>query len=153
VLATATSRVRWAASHLLIALGGSVVLAVGAGLGLGITYGIVIDDLGQVARLTGAAVAYVPALWIVAGIAFVVFGALPTRTALAWAAVGLFAVIGFLGQLLQLPNWVMDLSPFQHVPAMPAEGFSSVPLVMLTAVAAVLVGIGMAAFRHRDTGF
>jgi ABC-2 type transport system permease protein len=153
VLATATSRARWAASHLLIALGGSLVLAVGAGLGLGITYGVVIDDLGQVPRLTGAAIAYVPALWIGAGIAFLVFGARPSWTAVAWGALGVFAVIGFLGQLLQLPDWVMDLSPFQHVPAMPAEGFSSVPLVVLTAVAAVLVGVGMAAFRHRDAGF
>ncbi len=153
VLATATSRARWAASHLLITLGGSLVLALGAGLGLGITYGIAIDDLGQVPRLTAAAIAYVPALWIVAGIAFLVFGARPSWTALAWAAFGAFAVIGFLGQLLQLPDWVMDLSPFQHVPAMPAEGFSSVPLVVLTAVAAVLVGVGMAAFRRRDAGF
>ena len=65
------------------------------------------------------------------------------RVAVVWAVFGLFVVIGFLGELLQLPSWLMDLSPFQHVPAMPAEGFTSVPLVVLTIVAAAVV-------RRRD---
>jgi ABC-2 type transport system permease protein len=46
----------------------------------------------------------------------------------------------------------MDLSPFQHVPSMPAEGFSVLPLVVLTAVAAGLTGAGMVGLRHRDAG-
>ncbi len=40
VLATAVSRGRWAASHLFVALVGSVVVLVAYGLGAGATYGI-----------------------------------------------------------------------------------------------------------------
>ena len=72
---------------------------------------------------------------------------------MVWAVFGLFVVIGFLGELLQLPSWLMDLSPFQHVPAMPAEGFTSVPLIALTIVAAAVVLAGMAAFSRRDAGY
>jgi ABC-2 type transport system permease protein len=153
VLATTTSRPRWSASHLLIALAGSVLLLLAAGLGLGATYGIVIDDPGQVPRLTGAALAYAPALWVIVAIAFFVFGFAPRAVAVVWAVFGLSVVIGFLGELLQLPSWLRDLSPFQHVPAMPADGFTAVPLVALTVVAAAVVLAGMVAFGRRDAGY
>jgi len=153
VLATATSRLRWGWSHLLVALGGSLLLAAAAGFGLGITYGIAIDDLGEIPRLTGAAIAYVPALWVVAAVAFALFGLAPRATSLAWGALGLFIVIGFFGQLLELPEWLIDLSPFQHVPSMPAEGFSAGPVLALTGVAAALIVAGMVGFRHRDAGY
>ena len=153
VLATTTSRPRWSFSHLLVALAGCVLLLFAAGFGLGATYGIVIGDLGQVPRLTGAALAYAPALWVLVAIAFLIFGFAPRVVAVVWAVFGLFVVIGFLGELLELPNWLMDLSPFQHVPALPAEGFTAVPLVALTIVAATVVAAGMAAFGRRDVGY
>ena len=37
--------------------------------------------------------------------------------------------------LFKLPSWVIDLSPFQHVPAIPAQDLSAQPLIVLTAVA------------------
>jgi ABC-2 type transport system permease protein len=40
LLAAALSRPRWAASHLTLALGGSVVMLVAAGLGVGVAYGV-----------------------------------------------------------------------------------------------------------------
>jgi ABC-2 type transport system permease protein len=153
VLTTAVSRPRWSASHLLIALAGSAILLLAAGLGLGATYGIIIDDLGQIPRLTGAALAYTPALWVLVALAFLVFGFAPRAISVVWAVFGLFVVIGFLGELLQLPSWLMDVSPFQHVPAMPAESFRSTPLVALTVVAAAVVLAGMAAFGRRDAGY
>jgi putative exporter of polyketide antibiotics len=36
---------------------------------------------------------------------------------------------------------------------MPADGFSLGPLLVLTAVTAGLVGVGLAAFRRRDAGY
>jgi ABC-2 type transport system permease protein len=150
VLATATSRARWGVSHVLVALVGSCLLLAAAGFGLGATYGIVIGDAGEVLRLTGAALAYTPALWVLVAIAFALFGWRSGAALVAWAAFTAFVVIGFLGQLLGLPEWVLDLSPFQHVPAMPAESFSPVPLLLLTAAAIALVVAGLAGLRHRD---
>ena len=54
------------------------------------------------------------------------------------------------GVLFKLPAWVIDLSPFQHVPAIPAQDFSAQPLLILTAIAAGLIGIGLIGFRRRD---
>jgi ABC-2 type transport system permease protein len=153
LLATGLSRSRWAASQLAVALGGCVVLMAGGGLGMGLTYGIAVSDIGQVGRLLGAAVAFVPALWVLVGVTFLLFGVAPQATPAAWAALVLCFVVGLFGELLSLPDWVVDLSPFQHVPGMPAAGFTAAPLIALTAVAAGFIALGAAGFRHRDAGY
>jgi ABC-2 type transport system permease protein len=150
VLATATARARWGASHLLVALAGSSLLLAAAGFGLGTTYGIVIGDAGEIPRLTGAALAYAPAQWVLVAITFALFGWRSGAALAAWAAFTAFVVLGFLGQLLGLPEWVLDLSPFHHVPALPAESFGALPLMLLTAAAVVLVVAGLAGLRRRD---
>ena len=62
-------------------------------------------------------------------------------------------MIGLFAELLDLPSWVVDISPFQHVPAMPADDFALGPLLALTAVAAGLTGVGLVGFRRRDAGY
>jgi ABC-2 type transport system permease protein len=61
-------------------------------------------------------------------------------------------VFGQLGEILQFPQWLLNLSPFTHVPDLPLGEFSVLPLLWLTAVAAVLVVVGLAGFRRRDIG-
>jgi ABC-2 type transport system permease protein len=153
VLATSLSRPRWAASHLGVALFGSALLMAAAGLGMGLTYGIATSDVGQVGRLMGAAVSFVPPLWVLVGLSFAVFGWAPRAVSVAWVALVACFVIGVFGQLFELSQWAMDLSPFQHVPQMPAESFALAPLLVLTAVAATLLALGFVGFRHRDAGY
>ena len=152
LLATALSRARWAASHLVVALVGSAVIMVVAGLGMGVTYAIAASDAGQVARLTGAAAAFVPALWAVVGLTFALVGLAPRATAAAWAALGLFVVVGLFGELFELPGWLMDVSPFQHVPQVPVADASVGSALALLAVAAGLVAVGVVGLRRRDVG-
>ncbi|PWI17958.1 ABC transporter permease [Streptomyces sp. Act143] len=152
MLATPVSRGRWAASHLTIALVGSVVVLTAAGLGTGLAYGVTSGDLGQVPRLVGAALAYAPALWLLAGLAVALFGLVPRSTAVAWAALAACFVIGLLGQALDLPHWARDASPFAHIPHLPATDLSLTAPTLLTAAAAVLTAAGLAGFRGRDVG-
>jgi ABC-2 type transport system permease protein len=123
------------------------------GLGMSVTYGISIGDMSDVPYLTAAALVFTPALWVLAGVALALFGLVPRATAVAWGVLALCLFIGIFGQLADLPGWVLDLSPFQHVPAMPEAGFALGPLVILTAVAAALAAAGLAGFRARDAGF
>jgi ABC-2 type transport system permease protein len=150
LLAAAVPRHRWALSHLLVAMAGSVLIAAAAGLGLGLTDAVISGESGSLPELTVGALAYAPALWVLGGIAFALFGVLPRAMLAAWGALAGFFVIGMFGVLFKLPSWVVDLSPFQHVPAMPADDLSIEPLLVLTAIAAALVAIGLFGFRHRD---
>jgi ABC-2 type transport system permease protein len=45
---------------------------------------------------------------------------------------------------------MQDLSPYTHIPRMPAAEFTALPLVVLTLIAAGLVAAGLAGFRRRD---
>lgn len=150
LLSTALSRARWAGSHLVVALGGGAAVMLAAGLGLAITAGFALDDAAVTGDILGAALAYVPALWISVGLAIAIFGLIPRAIGLAWAVLVYALVLSMLGGLLQFPEWMNNLSPFEHVPALPAEEFTITPIVVLTAITAGLIWIGVAAFQRRD---
>jgi ABC-2 type transport system permease protein len=152
VLATSVSRAKWMVSHIVIAVLGVVALVVLMGLSTGVTYGLVIGDVGgQVPTLVGAALVQAPAALALAGLAVAVFGLLPRRAvAIAWAAFALCLLIGQLGAILDLPQAMLNLSPFTHLPAAPADDVVATPLIMLLVVAAALLATGMTAFRRRD---
>ncbi|WCN02251.1 ABC transporter permease [Streptomyces sp. M92] len=150
LLATGLSRGRWAGSHLAVAaIGGTLVLLL-AGLGFGIAGAASTGDGVLVPRLVGAALAYAPALWVTVGVAAVLFGWFPKASAAAWVVPVYAFVVGYLGQILQFPAWMNNLSPFGHVPRLPAADMNWTPLLVLTLVAAGLAWLGLAGFRRRD---
>jgi ABC-2 type transport system permease protein len=152
VLATPVSRLRWSISHLTVALVGSVLVLTAAGLGAGLTYALVSHDPGQIPRLLAAALLYTPALWVLAGLATALFGLAPRAVTATWAVLGLCLVVGVLGDVLGLPGWLLDLSPFQHLPQLPAHRPTVTAPAVLTAIAAALTATGLTAFRRRDIG-
>jgi ABC-2 type transport system permease protein len=150
VLATALSRVRWLGSHLAVVIVGSVVMLLAAGIGFGLSGASSMEDSAMFGKLLGASLAYLPALWVTAGVAVVLVGLLPRAAALAWIVPLYSFLVGYLGQILQFPNWMNNLSPFGHIPQLPAGDFALVPLLVLTAVAAALAVWGLLAFRERE---
>ncbi|MFR0354578.1 ABC transporter permease [Streptomyces sediminimaris] len=152
VLAAPVSRLRWAGGHLTVAVLGSVVVLGAAGLGTGLSYALVSHDAGQVPRLVGAALVYAPALWTLAAVATALTGLAPRAVGAAWAVLGLCLVTGVLGDVLGLPDWLLDLSPFQHLPQLPAARAAFGAPAAVTAIAAALLAAGLAGFRHRDVG-
>ena len=150
VLASPVSRWRWAGSHLAIAMAGSAVLLLVAGLATGVSYALAGGAWSSVPRLAGAALVYAPAMWLMTGLATILFGALPAVVDVAWGVLATCFLLGFLGDVLRLPRWVLQLSPFDRTPALPAAGLAWVPLSVITLLAAVLVLAGLGALRRRD---
>lgn len=152
LLATPTGRIRWAASHLTVALAGSVFLLVVAGLAAGVGYGSSAGDVGGwVARLVGAALGQLPAALVVAAFAVALFGLAPDwAIGGGWAAFVLALVLVLFGPVLNLSHWVVDASPFLHSPKLPGTPLAALPLIWLTAVAAALTITGLAGLRRRD---
>jgi ABC-2 type transport system permease protein len=150
VLATAVSRTWWAGSHVVIAAVGSVVLLLVAGLGFGAGAVAATGDGGYFGEVLGASLAYTPAVWLTAALTVTVIGLFPRAIALAWALLVYAGFVAYFGGLLDLPEWLLNLSPFQHIPRLPADDFTLLPLLILTAIAAGLVAIGLAGLRRRD---
>ena len=150
VLAAPIGRRRWAWSHLAVALLGTVVLALVCGLGMGAGAALVLGEPARIGELAAAGLVMVPAMWLLAGATLLVYGLLPRWSLAAWALVAWVFVAAMFGILLDLPQWLLNLSPFQHVPALPASSMSWLPLVVLTAIAAALIAGGLAALDRRD---
>jgi len=69
-----------------------------------------------------------------------------------WALLAGFLTVGQLGELLRLPGWMIDLSPYTHVPAMPVDDFRAAPVLALTALTALAVLVSWQRYRARDIG-
>ena len=121
-----------------------------AGLGFGLAGAIAVGDGSLVWRLTLAGLAYAPAIWVVLGVAVALYGWLPRFTAAVWILVVYGFFTGYFGRILQLPEWMDKLSPFGHVPQLPAAPMEWTPLIVLTAIAAALVVLGTVGLQRRD---
>jgi ABC-2 type transport system permease protein len=150
VVVAAVPRWQWLASHVTVAvIGAPAVLLLGA-FGLGITASAATDDPSLLPQLPAAALAYVPALWLVSGFGVALFGVAPRLVNLVWVVVGYALFVDMLGGLLDLPEWAFDLSPFGIVPLLPVEDAAMAPLAALTGAAAAAITTGAVSFGRRD---
>jgi ABC-2 type transport system permease protein len=154
LLAGSVGRVKWGLSHLLVAVGGTAVLLVLAGLAAGLGYGLSVGGAGgETARMIGAGVAQLPAALVIVGVAALAVGALPDAcVAVGWTAVGLAVVLNLFGQALQLSHWLLDVSPFTHAPRLPGGAVGATALAWLCVTGIALCALGLAALRRRDVG-
>jgi ABC-2 type transport system permease protein len=154
VLATAVGRVRWALSHILVAVAGSALLLAVAGAATGLGYGLRAGSIGtEVSRMLGAGLSQLPAVLVVAGLAVLAFGLVPRWSVPGmWTVVGLLTVLQLFGPVLRFSHWLMDVSPFAHVPRLPGGTVQARPLTWLCAIAVVFSLGGLDALRHRDIG-
>lgn len=144
LLANAVGRLRWAAGHLVIAFAGSALIMLLAGLGFAVGYG------KQLGPILGACLVQLPAVWVVGGLAVLLYGLLPRAAMAAWGVAGAILLIGWVGPALDVPQAVLDLSPFGHLPKLPGGGMEWGPVLALTGLAVVLVAGGLAGLRRRD---
>ncbi|MGI5481621.1 ABC transporter permease [Streptomyces lavendofoliae] len=144
VLAGAVGRLRWAAGHLVVAFGGAVALMAAAAAGLTLAYG---RDGGPI---LGAALAQLPAVWMLGGLAVLLHGVVPKAAPAAWGVAGLCLALGWIGPALDLPGAVLDVSPYGHLPKLPGAPVDPAPLLLLTGLAAALAAAGLAGLRRRD---
>ena len=71
---------------------------------------------------------------------------------LAWGAVVWCAMVSVLGPFLGLSHWVIDLSPFTHVPSLPLTSTWWVRGVAMLAVAAGIWVVGRQGYLRRELG-
>ncbi|WP_199178234.1 ABC transporter permease [Mycobacterium hubeiense] len=146
VLAGAVSRWRWLLTAVASAVLGSAVLMFFAGLGNGLGAGLTVGEPQTIWRLTLAGLAYVPAMAVLAGIAAVAVAL--RHPWIGWLAVAFVIISLYLGALLRLPQWLIDLSPVGQTKA-PMEYSPSALVVMVLVAAAVSLLAGLI-YRRRD---
>lgn len=150
LLAGTVPRSRWLAAQLVVVGLGLVLVLGGSSAVLGIAAAASTGGEASWTAALWAGLAYLPAVLVVAGVAAALFGIAPRAYALAWAAFGAVAFIAFLGAGLQLPTWLLDVSPTTHVGTPPQGPVSGTGLLGLGVVAAVLLVASVVGFRRRS---
>lgn len=150
LLSTRLGRLRWAGGHLLVAVGGSLWLLLVVGLACGGSVSVALGEPRYLGELVRGALVQLPAVLVLVGIVVFAIGVLPRAAALGWAALVAFLLIGELGPVLRLDPWVLDLSPYSHIPRLPGSTLTVTPLIWLTALALALTAAGLVGFRRRD---
>jgi ABC-2 type transport system permease protein len=153
VLATAVSRLRWLAAYALNALAGTVLLLLVFAVAMAITGGLVLGGTAALlGDLVGAALVQLPAIGVLAAAVAVVVLVLPRwAVGVSWVLVVATIFVGpMFGPALGLPVWLLDVSPFTHVPNAPAVAVTAGPVVGLGLAFAMLAGLGVVLLRRRN---
>lgn len=151
VLATATSRLAWLAGHLSVALTGTALALTAIGLGEGAAYALTVSDAGQIPRLVGTALAYLPAVWLIVAVTVLAVGWLPrTAAALAWSLVAYCAIVALFADSFDLPGWTQRASPLAHTPRVPLEPLAATPVIAISVLVAAFLALGYTGLRRRD---
>lgn len=146
VLAGSVSRWHWLLGAAVSAVIGSVILMFCAGLGNGLGAGLTLGEPGTIVRLTLAGLAYVPALAVMAALAAL---AVALRAPwIGWLAVPFVITALYLGALLRLPRWLIDLSPVGRT-TVPTD-FPTITLAVMLAAATLLALAAGWIYRRRD---
>jgi ABC-2 type transport system permease protein len=153
LLGTAVSRLRYLGAQAGNALGGAVSLVTLFAVAMSITGGYVLGGTASLLRdLLGAALVQLPAIGVLGAAVVAVIMLLPRwSVGLSWALVVFSIFVGpMFGPSLGLPTWLLNLSPFTHVPNAPAVAVTVAPVLGLGLAGLLLAAAGVLLFRHRD---
>ena len=150
LLATATSRVGWFGSHLLVVATGLVAVLATVGLATGAGAALSTGEGSHLVDVAVAHLAHAPGVLVLAGVSALLVGVVPRASGAAWVLVGYALFAGVFGRLTDLPPSLRNLSPMEHTGQPPLEDVSAVAVVLLLVVAAGLATVGLAGFRRRD---
>jgi ABC-2 type transport system permease protein len=148
----AISRVRWAASRIVVPAIASLVVLVISGYAEGASYGAAIHDPSQAGRYVGIALAYWPTMLLMIGLVVLLAGWLPRASITAsWVVYGVVVLVSMFGQLFKLPDWLANNTPFTTIENLTTKAsFDGWPLVVLAVLAVVLTVLGLLRLRSRD---
>ncbi|WP_210468238.1 ABC transporter permease [Sporosarcina sp. 6E9] len=149
-LGRAISRTRLMGSSFVVSIVTSFIMLSSAAIGLWSAGNAVMAEGLAFGTLYGAAMIYLPAMWVMIGLAALLIGAAPRLTGLAWLYLIYSFIVVYLGGLLQFPEWLGNLSPFGQVPNIPVEDMDYMKVSILVVIAIIAAVIGFVGYDRRD---
>jgi ABC-2 type transport system permease protein len=123
-----------------------VLLATGAATAAGF---LALDDPDRAWLAFGQTLVQAPAALTFVGAAALLVGLVPRAAiAVGWGVFAIGVGIGMFGDLLGLPDEVIDASPVSNVPSLPTDDW--LPTIVIGLIAVALAALAAAAFRRRD---
>ncbi|MCL2865360.1 MAG: hypothetical protein FWE25_07465 [Lachnospiraceae bacterium] len=156
VLVRAASRQAQLGGYFRIALLTCIVGPVISALGFYVSSTPVMKDPISLQRFLEASMLYIPALLFMLGLAMVLFAYIPKATGYVWAYLGYSLFIIYFGGLMNLPGWLVKLTPFGYIPKIPADTIDNrviLELALISLLAVIMFVVGFIGYRRRDMKF
>jgi ABC-2 type transport system permease protein len=150
LLALPVSRRDWLAGRLLLAAAGAAAVALAAGL---LAWaGAATQGAGvSLSSMLGAGANCLPVALLFLGLGALAFALAPrASTAVAYGLVGVTFAWELFGALLDVPAWLLALSPFHDVGLVPGESFKPAAAAIMLALAALAAIAAVGVFERRD---
>lgn len=150
VLAQPVSRYRWLGGRLLTAAAATAVLAGLAGLCTWLGASAEGAHIGLVSMLEAGANC-LPVSLLFLGVAALAYAVVPRASSAVSYSVVSAAVLWFLvGSLLDVPKWLVDVTPFARIGLVPAQPFRVTDALVMSGVGLLLCAGALVVFRRRD---
>jgi len=149
LLATPVSRTKHMFGYITVALLATVLVQLATGFGLFATATAFSVEMSLSSLIT-AQLVFLPAMWIMVGVAVLVIGFIPKATSIIWGYFGFAFFIVILGRMPAFPSWFPNLTPFGFIPELPVDDINFATLGILTAIAAALFAAGIFLYNKRD---
>jgi ABC-2 type transport system permease protein len=152
ILAASVSRKKYLAGYAIIAFASAVIMQFILALGLYSVAASVLADPSELSFgfLLRANLVYVPAQWVVVGVAILLIGLLPKAAGAIWGYFAYTFLIIFIGRVGIFPEFLSKLTPIGFVPQLPMDEINVAAMILLTVVAAVLTAAGFVFYSRRD---
>ena len=150
LLARPVGRVRWLVTRLVVVAVAAAAIAVTGGIIA--WFATVMVDV-PITFVDGvlAGVNLIPLAWLILGIGVALFAFVPRLAGpVTYGLVVVAFALDFVGGLLDLPEWVLELSPFRHLASVPAVDLDVPAALIMLAIGLVGAALGTLVFRRRD---
>jgi ABC-2 type transport system permease protein len=150
IISRSVSRYRYIAGFTAMAFAASVIAPFMSAAGLYSAASSVMENPVAFGSILKAIFVYVPAIWVMIGVAVLAVGAFPKAAALCWAYFAFAFFSAYLGAAMGMPEGLVKSTPFGWIPQLPLDEVHALTLVILSCIAVVLTLIGSMFYRKRD---
>ena len=150
LLARAVSRTSIMGSYMLLSVLAGFAMLLLAILGMWSAAAATMSDPLPLSTIFNAGMTYLPALWVMSGLAALIIGFIPQGASFTWLYLGYSFLVIYLGAMLQFPDWMAWVTPFGHIPKVPVEEANFAVYSVLTVIALVLIVAGFRGYNKRD---
>ena len=127
----------------------SIVMQTGQLLAIGVSAVVMNFDV-SILSVFKAGIAYLPAIWLVLGLTVFLYGCFPKFTNMVWGYLGFAFIVLYFSGLFDMPEWLMGLSSFYHIPQISQEPYHWGTALVLSGIAAGFSILGFLGFKQRD---
>lgn len=128
----------------------TVIMQLMTALGFWFAGSAVMDEAFTAGDIFRSALVYFPAMWSVIALTTFLTGSVPRFSATVWLYFGFCFLVVYFKETLQMPEWLVNLSVFEHIPEYPLEDITVKPVVILILLAAAVSIAGFFGYNRRD---